>query len=307
MNGEPETLSAFGRRPVTPRRALDQAAGALSRAGIESARLDAEVLLAHVLGATRERLYLDYDAPLAADRQDRFLSLIARRCRGEPVAYLTGRREFWSLDFLVTPAVLVPRPETELLVETAVGLIGEAPTLELGFKILELGTGSGAIAVSLAKEKPAPEIWATDISPAALEVARTNASRHGVAHKIHFCAGDLFEAVAYLTGRWGFFQMIVSNPPYVRSEEFDRLPRDVRDFEPRIALDGGPDGLDFYRRIVRAGRLYLASSGLVLFEIGEDMADEVVRLFTDAGCFTPARVYRDYSGRDRVVSARKFT
>jgi release factor glutamine methyltransferase len=304
MNGEPEIQSAFGRRPAALRRALEQAAGALSHAGIQSARLDAEVLLADALGVTRERLYLDYDAPLAADRQERFHSLIARRCRREPVAYLTGRREFWSLDFLVTPAVLVPRPETELLVETAVGMIGEAPTLDLGFRILELGTGSGAIAVSLAREKPAAELWATDISPEAIEVARANASRHGVAHKIHLCAGDLFEPVH---DRRGFFQMIVSNPPYVRSDEFDRLPRDVRDFEPRAALDGGPDGLDFYRRIVRAGRLYLASSGLVLFEIGEDMADEVVRLFADAGCFTLARVYQDYSGRDRVISARKLT
>ena len=304
MNEETEGQITFGGRPVTPRRALDQAASALSRAGIESARLDAEVLLADALGVTRDRLYPDYDAPLTADRHERFCSLVGRRCRREPVAYLTGRREFWSLDFLVTPAVLVPRPETELLVETAVGLIGETPTLDLGFRILELGTGSGAIAVSLAREKPAAEIWATDISPAALEVARANASRHAVADKIHFCAGDLFEAVS---DRREFFSMIVSNPPYVPSDEFDRLPRDVRDFEPRIALDGGSDGLDFYRRIVRAGRLYLASSGLVLFEIGEDMADEVVRLFADAGCYTLARVYQDYSGRDRVVSARKLT
>ena len=304
MDGETEAQPGFDRRPVTPRRALEQAAGALSRAGIESARLDAEVLLAHALGVTRDKLYLDYDAPLAADRQERFSSLIGRRCRREPVAYLTGRREFWSLDFLVTPAVLVPRPETELLVETALGLIGETTILDLGFRILELGTGSGAIAISLAREKPAAEIWATDISPAALEVARANASRHAVANKIHFSAGDLFEAVS---DRRGFFSMIVANPPYIRSDEFDRLPRAVRDFEPRIALDGGSDGLDFYRRIVQVGRLYLASSGLVLFEIGADMADEVVRLFADAGCYSLARVYQDYAGRDRVVSARKLT
>ena len=230
--------------------------------------------------------------------------MLARRATGEPVAYITGRREFWSLDFFVTPAALVPRPETELLVEATVGLFeAESQILDLGFRVLDLGTGSGAIAVALAKEIGNAEIWATDISSDALQIAEINARRHGVEEKVHFFAGNLFEPVS---DRPEFFNMIVSNPPYIRRGALDTLPRDVRDFEPRVALDGGRDGLDFYRRIIPGARRHLAAGRFLALEIGADMGDEIVRLFVDAGGYAPPRLYRDYAGKDRVLCARRL-
>jgi release factor glutamine methyltransferase len=289
--------------PFTVRRALRQATASLSDAGTESARLDAELLLAEALGLDRSKLYLHYEAPLEARAEERFRSLLARRrVDGEPVAYITGRREFWSLDFLVTPAVLVPRPETEMLVEIAVGLFeAESQISDRKFQILDLGTGSGAIAVALAKEIVGSEIWATDISPGALEVARANARRHGVEEKIQFLHGDLFEAVS---NRPEFFDLIVSNPPYVRSDEIETLARDVRDFEPRVALDGGADGLEFYRRIIPGALGYLAMGGFLAVEIGADIGADVARLFTDAGGYAPPQLYRDLAGKQRIVCAR---
>jgi release factor glutamine methyltransferase len=288
--------------PFTVRRALRQATASLSDAGTESARLDAELLLAEALGLDRSKLYLHYEAPLETRAEERFRSTLARRADGEPVAYITGRREFWSLDFLVTPAVLVPRPETEMLVEVAVGLFeAESQISDRKFQILDLGTGSGAIAVALAKEIVGSEIWATDISPGALDIARANARRHGVEEKIQFLHGDLFEAVS---NRPEFFDLIVSNPPYVRSDEIAALPRDVRDFEPRVALDGGADGLDFYRRMIPGALGYLRMGGFLAVEIGADMGEDVARLFTDAGSYAPPQLYRDLAGKQRIVCAR---
>ncbi len=289
---------------VPLRQALRDASAVFSAAGIDSARLDAEVLLAETLGVERGKLYLNRETSLDPRALERFNSLVSRRMRGEPVAYITGRREFWSRDFLVTPAVLVPRPETELLVEVALGLFAaEFQISDLGLRILDLGTGSGAIAVSLAKEIAGAEIWATDISSEALEVAASNARRHGAEESIHFYRGNLFDAVA---GRSGLFDVIVSNPPYVRRDEFAALPRDVRDFEPRIALDGGADGLDFYRRIVGQAARHLTARGFVALEIGADMGGEAARLFAEAGCYAAARVHHDLARRDRVISARKL-
>jgi release factor glutamine methyltransferase len=256
------------------------------------------------LGVERSKLYLNRETSLDPSALERFNSLVSRRMSGEPVAYITGRREFWSLEFLVTPAVLVPRPETELLVEVAVRRVAdEFRIVGRKLRVLDLGTGSGAIAVALAKEIGGGEIWATDISPDAIEIARANARRHGVEEKIHFLAGDLFEPVNDHTD---FFDVIVSNPPYVRRVEFVALPRDVRDFEPRIALDGGADGLDFYRRIVGQAARHLTVRGFVALEIGADMGGEAARLFAEAGCYTPARIERDCAVRDRVISARKL-
>jgi release factor glutamine methyltransferase len=286
----------------TVRETLGEAATLLAGAGIESARLDVELLLAEVLGVERSKLYLNREASLDPRARERFNSLVSRRMRGEPVAYIAGRREFWSLDFLVTPAVLVPRPETELLVEVAVGLFeAESHISDRKFQILDLGTGSGAIAISLAKEIAAAEMWATDISLEALEIARANARRHGVDARINFFSGDLFAPVE---DRGEFFHLIVSNPPYVRRDAFAALPRDVREFEPRVALDGGADGLDFYRRIISQAPRCLAAGGFVALEIGADMGEAVARLLAGAGCFTAARIERDNSGRDRVVVAQ---
>ena len=289
-------------RPVTVRQALHEAEAMLAKAGVESARLDAELLLAATVGLDRGELYLRDATPLAARAEDLFRSLVSRRVCGEPVAYITGRREFWSLDFLVTPAVLVPRPETEMLVEAAVRLLTDnLRVIGRRSRVLDLGTGSGAIAVALAKEIRWAEIWAVDISSQALEVARANARRHDVEEKIRFLRGDLFEPVG---DRMEFFDLIVSNPPYVRRGEFDDLQRDVRDFEPRAALDGGTDGLDFYRRIIPGAMSYLRIGGWLAVEIGADMGEDVARLFTDADGYAPPQFYRDLAGKDRVVCAR---
>jgi release factor glutamine methyltransferase len=272
--------------------ALRDAAARLAVAGSDSARLDAEMLMAEALRIERSRLYLDSNGTIDGATLARFRALVARRAAGEPMSYIIGRREFWSLDFIVTPAVLTPRPETELLVETALKRLAAKSSP----RILDLGTGSGAIAVALAKEIPGAAIVATDISLDALEIARANARRHGVEDRISFRAGDLFDSVPQTT-----FDMIVSNPPYIRETDIAELPRDVRDFEPVIALDGGADGMDFYRRIACDAPGYLNPGGFVAVEIGADMGEEVARLFADAG-FADVRVEKDLAGLERVVS-----
>jgi release factor glutamine methyltransferase len=274
--------------------ALKDAAERLAAAGTESARLDAEMLMAETLRIERSRLFLNRGGTLDDGALARFNALVARRAGGEPVSYIIGRREFWSLDFLVTPAVLTPRPETELLVETALKLLAakSAP------RILDLGTGSGALAVALGKEIPGSQIVATDISTEALGVARANARRHGVGERISFRAGDLFGAVAEMT-----FDAIVSNPPYIREADIAALPRDVRGFEPLIALDGGADGMDFYRRIADEAPSYLNAGGFIVVEIGAGMAEDVAELFAQAG-FADVRIEKDLAGLKRVVSAR---
>jgi release factor glutamine methyltransferase len=271
--------------------ALRNAAARLAAAGIESARLDAEMLMAETLRIERGRLYIDSNGAIDGGALARFRALVARRANGEPVSYIIGRREFWSLDFIVTPAVLTPRPETELLVETALKLLAAKSSP----RILDLGTGSGAIAVALAKEIPGAEVIATDISTDALEVARGNARRHGVEEKISFYVGDLFDAVAEMT-----FDAVVSNPPYIREADIAALPRDVRDFEPRLALDGGADGMDFYRCLAREAPCYLNPGGFAAVEIGAGMGEDVARLFAEAG-FEDVGVEKDLAGLERVV------
>ncbi|MFQ5903450.1 MAG: peptide chain release factor N(5)-glutamine methyltransferase [Candidatus Binatia bacterium] len=302
MGGEFQIAKICDPEPVTVRQALQEGTGFLSRMGLESARLEAELLLGKVLGGGREGLYLNYEMPLKRREKNLFQRALQRRTRREPVSYITGQREFWSLEFLVTPAVLVPRPETELLVEVALEVTGQSDE-SFPFKILDLGTGSGAIAVSLAKERGDLEVWATDLSSGALEIARANAAHHGVGEKVHFLQGDLFEPV---DGRQGFFHLVVSNPPYVRRGEFQNLPPEIRDWEPRSALDGGVDGLDLYRRIIQEGHLYMVDGGLMALEIGADMGDEISRLFASVGFYSEGTLHRDCAGRDRVVVARKL-
>jgi len=288
---------------ATVRQLLRRGTEFLSGVGVQSAHLDAELLLSHLLGWSREKLWLKDEAFLEATQIQLFELALRRRARREPVAYITGAKEFWSLDFVVSPEVLVPRPETELLVEIAFGWIRSLEVSGSKLRILDLGTGSGAIAVSLLRERNDAEVWATDLSGEALEIARVNAARHGVEEKIHLLQGDLFEP---LRSRRGWFHMILSNPPYVRRNEIQNLPPEVRDWEPRPALDGGVDGLDRYRRIIWEGHLYLANGGMIALEIGADMADEVCQLFSGVGCYSRGSVYRDYSGRDRVIVARKL-
>lgn len=302
LRGEFQIAEVGDPKRVTVREALQQGSELLSRMGVESARLDAELLLSKVLLARREEIYLNLNMPLRSDAKNLYHSMLQRRAKREPIAYITGQREFWSLDFFVTPDVLVPRPETELLIEIASGLMESPEVSDSKLRILDLGTGSGAIAVSLAKESDHVEVWATDLSHGALKVAEANAARHVVRQKIHFLQGDLFEPVKELEDS---FDLIVSNPPYVRQSEMKDLPPDVRDWEPKLALDGGSDGLDLYRRIIGQGHAYLRDGGFMLLEIGASMGNEVSQLFGKIGSYAQIALYPDHAGRNRVVAASK--
>ncbi|HUK41219.1 MAG TPA: peptide chain release factor N(5)-glutamine methyltransferase [Candidatus Acidoferrales bacterium] len=286
----------------TVRHALAEAAQFLTHAGIESARLDAEVLLGHALGMERAELYIRRDSALTCDDGKRFQELLARRAKSEPVAYITGHKEFWSLDLMVTPDVLIPRPETELLVElTLAQVAADSPKTPL--KILDIGTGSGAVAIALAKELPTARIWAVDASAAALIIANSNARRHGVAERIRFLHGNLFDPITELGQSFDF---IVSNPPYVLTKEITTLAREIHDWEPKIALDGGPDGLDYYRRIIAQTHEYLAPEGRVLLEIGAEIGAAIAELFARTGGFERTKIYQDYAGKDRVIGTSKL-
>jgi release factor glutamine methyltransferase len=284
--------------PLSVREALQVGARILAREDVESPRLDAEVLLAAVKGWGKEQLYLNHENRLDKENRRIFQSHLRRRARREPIAYITGHREFWSLDFLVNPDVLVPRPETEGIVESALGLMAAAAHQK--FRLLDLGTGSGAIAVSLAKERTDIELWATDRSAAALKVARLNAERNGVSERVHFDRGDLFSPIEEYKG---FFHGIVANPPYIRSGDLPNLAPEIR-WEPELALDGGPDGLDLYRPIIDQAPSYLAQGGFVVLEIGMEMGKDVCRLLKKFACYTEGTVRQDHADRDRVVSAR---
>ncbi len=269
---------------------LQAATARLSAAGIETARLDAEVLLAAALGVGRTELYCRLPDRVAPSGHDRFASNLERRAAGEPTAYLTGEREFWSLAFTVTPDVLIPRPETELLVETAVGLAREHPAPVL----CDLGTGSGCIAVALAHELPRARIVATDVSAAALGIAARNARGHAVTDRLAFVQGDL------LTSLNRHFDVIVSNPPYIADRE--PLPPEV-EREPGRALRAGRDGLDVIRRLISDAPARLRSGGWMLIEIGSGQADAVRRLALDVG-FVSLSLRTDFAGIPRVVVMR---
>jgi release factor glutamine methyltransferase len=280
---------------------LRHGAARLLKAGVDSAQLDAEVLLRQVLELEQSEFYLRLGERLSSRHQEQFEKLLERRAAREPLAYITGKKEFWSLDFIVTPAVLIPRPETELLVELALDC-ARADRQANGIRILDIGTGSGAIAVSLAAHLPQSEVWAVDISGAALAVAEANAKRHGVAKRMRFFPGDLFEPVSRAAA---LFDLIVANPPYIRSAELATLAPEIRRWEPLAALNGGADGLDYYRRIIGGAPSRLSDGGTVLLEIGSDLAAAVAGLFDGAGCYRPAEIHRDYAGRERVVAAVK--
>lgn len=266
----------------------------LKAAGCASPRLDAEVLLSVVLGCDRLALYREPARQVTDQEATAFRALLSRRAGGEPVAYLTGEKEFMGLRFKVTPAVLIPRPETELLVETALALLRDvaAPV------VADVGTGCGAIAVSLAVSLPAARIFATDVSPAALAVARENAVRQGVAGRIVFLAGDLLEPLLPVGEL--ILDLVAANLPYIPTRAMKSLPREVRR-EPMVALDGGADGLALYRRLVpQAGRL-LKPGGYLLMEIGPGQRENALLLVPPP--MWEARVEPDLAGRERLVIA----
>lgn len=279
---------------------LARAETRFSSVGIDTARLDAEALLAHVLTLDRAQLFARMSAPIATEARGTFLQLVQRRALREPLAYLTGVREFWSLEFRVTPAVLIPRPETELLVETALRLLAQAKTLASPLRLLDIGTGSGCLAIVLAKELPTAEVWAVDASLPALAVAQDNAQRLGVAERIHFLQSDLCTALSQAERS---FDLLVTNPPYIAHGELATLQPEVRNWEPGMALAGGEDGLDFYRRLLEESSQYLHSGGWLVMELGARQAAAVLDLFRASQSFQNPYCLRDYAGHERVVVA----
>jgi release factor glutamine methyltransferase len=277
----------------------------LEQAGIETARLDAECLLAAVLGCPRWQLRLEPHRRLSVEEFGQTLRLLQRREQREPLAYILGTREFWSLPLSVSSGVLVPRPETETLVEAALAAWGEmsAECREAGPTIVDLCTGSGAVAVALATELPMARILATDVSWRALRVARANAEQHGVAKRITFLRGDLCRA---LDGQLpeGSADLVVANPPYIPTGELVALMPEVQ-WEPRLALDGGADGLRVAREIIETSPARIRPGGFLLLEIGAEQAEAVQALVAASGRWEPARVRRDLAGRPRVVVARR--
>jgi release factor glutamine methyltransferase len=269
--------------------------GDLEKRGFSSPRLDADLIVAHALGLPRVKLYLDLDRPLIESELTAIRGLVERRRRREPMAYLLGEREFYGHVFSVNRDVLIPRPDTEVLVERGLGLLGGEL---IAGDILDVCTGSGAIALSLLKGAEQRRAVATDLSPAALEIARANAKKLGVIERVRFVQGDLFAALAP-TER---FALIAINPPYIGRDEMATLMADVRDFEPQLALDAGVDALSFYRRIARDVAAHLARPGALLVEVGATQAAQVAALFADAG-LTDLRVHLDYGGNERVVEA----
>lgn len=270
-------------------------------------RLDAEILLAHVAGWSRARVLAEHHAVLASAHAEAFSRLVVRRANLEPVAYLVGHREFYGLEMQVDPRVLVPRPETELLVDLALAALAAMPPFPPPL-VADIGTGSGAIAIALAVHTPQCHIYATDISADALEVAALNAAHHQVAHRVTLLPGDLLAPLseARSGGSPGpLFDIIVSNPPYTI---LDTIDTGVSRHEPHLALDGGPDGLNFYRRLIPQALRLLRPGGCLLLEIGATQAEAVVTLARAALPSSPSRwscqVYRDLAGRERVVTIR---
>ena len=260
--------------------------------GIDSPRLDAEVLLSHVLGKERIYLYVHFDEPLEAPELAAYREYIKQRVARQPVAYIIGRREFMGLSFRVTPAVLVPQPDTEILVQAALDRLAAKPAA----RVADIGTGSGAIVLSLLYYRKELQASAVDISADALAVAAENAASLGVAERVMFCEGDL---LAPLAGQQ--FAAIVSNPPYIPTADIAGLAPEVRTAEPMGALDGGADGLVFYRRLVADAPALLASDGFLAMEVGIHEAAPVAALAQASGAFARAEVLKDLAGIERVV------
>ena len=288
--------------------------------GVSEPRAAAEILLAHTLSVSRLDLYLRYDQPLNPEELARFKALVIRRRAGEPVAYLTGHREFWSLDIQVTPAVLIPRPETEVLVAAALDAaksveagLKPAPTIEPHPKTgnrkpetsplwgVEVGVGSGAVVIALATELPRMAWVGLDTSGGALAVARDNARRQAVLDRVHFLQSDLLAALRPTAA----FALLLANLPYVPRAQWERLPREIKAFEPPGALLGGEDGLDLIRSLIRQAPQYVKGGGWVLLEVGDQQAQQVTALLQQSGAYDRIESIKDFSGMERVVRARR--
>ncbi|MCF8032008.1 MAG: peptide chain release factor N(5)-glutamine methyltransferase [Desulfarculaceae bacterium] len=279
-------------------RLIPWAADYLKKYSVDAARLSGELLLAQVLGCTRLELYLRFDQPLAPEELAAFKALILRRREHEPVAYILGNREFWGLELACGPGALVPRPESEHLVEEGLARLEglEAP------RVLDLCTGTGAVALALASERPDAEVIASDISDQALTWARNNAENLGLAERVSFKQGDLWEAVAASSG---FFDLITANPPYVAEDEWEGLPREVKDFEPRLALHGGERGLEATRAIIAGAGAHLRPLGWLLLELGAGQAGAAAELAQASGAFDAISTVPDLGGIERVLICQR--
>lgn len=270
---------------------------------VEEPRLNAELLLARSLSLSREGLYAHLRDPLKEWEKEGCERLIRRRISGEPLQYILEHQEFWSIDLKVDPRVLIPRAETELLVEQSLSILSETGLQRIPFA-LEIGTGSGAIAIALAKEVKKLLVVATDISRDALLLAKENAKSAGVRHQIEFVNGDLFGPLRPSAGK-GLFDLILSNPPYIVRRKISTLAKEVKDHEPAVALNGGEDGLAFYRRIIPEAPGYLRGGGWLLLEVALGQGPDVSELIEKEGHFLKPRCIPDLSGIGRVVKAQR--
>lgn len=299
--------------------ALSDATACLRAAGVETARLDAEVLLADLLGVERWRLVADASGEMAGATAEAFAERMRRREAREPVAYILGRKEFWSLEFAVTPDVLIPRPETECLVEAALRRLS-ARTDARGLRtekrrpnsvlspqssslvVVDVGTGPGTILLSVACEVEGPRYIGTDMSAAALRLARKNAEAFGLASRVEWFQGDLLAPLEAL-GLEGRVDLLLANPPYVSGADIDRLAPEIRRYEPALALCGGPDGLDVIRRLVAEAPRWLVPGGVLLFEFGDGQASDCLALLRASRAFEAGQIVRDLGGWPRAVIA----
>ncbi|MEM6562575.1 MAG: peptide chain release factor N(5)-glutamine methyltransferase, partial [Planctomycetota bacterium] len=274
---------------------IEWTVGFFERKGIDAPRLSAEMLLGHVLGLRRIELYTDHDRPLIDDELDRFRALVKRAGEHEPIQYLVGSTSFFGLEFAVAKGVLIPRPDTEVLVEEASQHLrgAEEP------RVLDLCTGSGCVAIALASRLPTAQVTAVDIADEAVELARQNVETHALGERVEVHAGDMFAPVA---GQ--MFDAIVANPPYVARDQLAGLDRNVRDHEPMLALDGGPDGLDPHRAILANASDYLRPGGLLALEIAFDQEQSALALAEGFPSFTDRRIVRDLANRPRVLALR---
>ena len=292
------------------RAALKEGMARLRAADVPSHTLAGEPLLMHALGRDRAWLYSHAEDSLDPTAAEKYFAMIARRAAGEPTQYITGKQEFWGLEFEVTPAVLIPRPETEHVVEVALERLGARgikldmatgkPSPKL--RVADVGTGSGCLAVSLAHELPHAEIFATDISAEALDVARCNAARHRVSDRIHFHQTDLLQVLLHESH---LFDLIVSNPPYVARNEAASLQREVRDHEPELALFGGSTGLEIYARLIEPAGALLSPRGILVLELGHGAADAVRKMFHMQRDWANVSITNDLASIPRVLSAER--
>ena len=301
--GEPqsETSNSLGVEAWTIKRLLGWITQYLTERKVDSPRLSAEMVLCHVLGRKRIELYTQFDTVVQRPQLDRLHELVRRAGLHEPVAYLVGKTEFYSLEMEVCPDCLIPRPETELLVERAIEFLRARKGPQ---RVVDLCTGSGCIAVAIAANCKTASLIATDICDKALAVAARNVEHHGLTDRVRFLSGDLFDPIRLQLDE-GPFDLVVSNPPYVTAGEYDELDCNVRDYEPRLALHAGPDGLDVIRRIADKAASFLGIDGALMLEIGAHQAAAVTDLVRQARGFSDIRVDKDFRGHDRVMIARR--